>query len=383
MHITTASESSGPTEFDGLSEGSMMGEHAVRVQEEAEEPGEEQGEYRCLAVFITTAYRLNIVGRVTVTIDILSDDVLLQVFRFYQFGRPEISPHPSRHTWKWLTLVHVCQRWRAIVSASPRSLDLRLLCTAKTRVKEMLDVWPIVPIQIDGDGAQATLLECGGADNIIAALEHHDRVCYINLNRFRTSLSDRVTAAMQKPFPALTDLHIQSWDMQRVPMIPEAFLGGSVPRLRLCIIGGVRFPGIWKLLSTANHLVILHLKAIPHSTYISPEGMATLLSGMPNLEQLYLRLLKNLCRASRHPPPSTWKHVVLPALTRFLFFGDSEYIEDLCSRIDTPLLGDFLISFYDRRDDGPQILDFLNRTKLRKAHDQGPMKRWMHYTVGN
>ena len=83
MHITTASESSGPTEFDGLPKGSMMGEHAVRVQEEAEEPGEEQGEYRCLAVFITTAYRSNIVGRVTVTIDILSDDVLLQVFRFY------------------------------------------------------------------------------------------------------------------------------------------------------------------------------------------------------------------------------------------------------------------------------------------------------------
>jgi len=322
MHITTASESSGPTEFDGLPEGSMMGEHAVRVQEEAEEPSEEQGEYRCLAVFITTAYRSNIVGRVTVTIDILPDDVLLQVFSFYQFGRPEISPHPFPHTWKWLTLVHVCQRWRAIVSASPRSLDLRLLCTAKTRVKEMLDVWPMVPIQIDGDGAQATLLECGGADNIIAALEHHDRVGHIKLNGFPTFLLDRVTAAMQKPFPALTDLYM--WDMQRVPMIPEAFpvipeafLGGSVPRLRLCIIGGVRFPGIWKLLSTANHLVILHLKAIPHSTYISPEEMVTLLSGMPNLAQFCLLFLKNFGQASRHPPPSTWKHVVLPALTRF------------------------------------------------------------------
>ena len=168
--------------------------------------------------------------------------------------------------------------------------------------------------------------------------------------------------------------------MQWRPVIPKVFLGGSVPRLRSCAIVGVRFPGIWKLLSTANHLVILHLKAIPRSTYISPEGMVTLLSGIPNLEQFYLRLLKNLGRASRHPPPSTWKHVVLPALTRFLFLGDIEYIEDLCSRIDTPLLGDFLLSFYDRRDDGPQILDFLNRTKLRKAHGQGPMKRLMHYT---
>ena len=88
-----------------------MGEHAVHVQEEAEEPGEEQGESRCFAVFITTAYRSNIVGRVTVMIDILPDDVLLQVFRFYEVGRPKISPHSSRQTLKWLALVRVCRRW--------------------------------------------------------------------------------------------------------------------------------------------------------------------------------------------------------------------------------------------------------------------------------
>ena len=140
------SGSSTLTQFDYLPEGPMMGEHAVCVQEEAKEPGEEQGESRCFAMFTTTAYQLNIVGQVMVTINILPDNVLLQVFCFYQFGRPEVPPHPSCQTLKWLTLVLVCQRWQAIVFASPRSLDLQLLCIAKTCMKEMLDIWPIACI---------------------------------------------------------------------------------------------------------------------------------------------------------------------------------------------------------------------------------------------
>jgi hypothetical protein len=85
-----------------------MGEHIVCVQEEGEEPSEEQSESRWFAVFITTAYQLNILGRVTAMINILPNNVLLQVFHFYQVGRPEIAPHPSYQTLKWLMLVHVC-----------------------------------------------------------------------------------------------------------------------------------------------------------------------------------------------------------------------------------------------------------------------------------
>jgi len=109
------------------------------------------------------------------------------------------------------------------VFASPRSLDLRLLCTAKTCVKEMLDVWPITSIQIYDHGALATLLECGGQITSLLHSSHHDRVCNVKLDDFPTFLLDRVTTAMQKPFPALT----------------EAFLGGSVPRLRSCAIVGI------------------------------------------------------------------------------------------------------------------------------------------------
>ena len=307
----------------------------------------------------------------TATIDILPDNVLLEVFSFYQAARIDI---PSYQAWKWRTLVHVCRRWRSIVFASPRRLDLRILCTSYTRVK-MLDVWPILPIEICCCWySLAVLLQHRGADNIIAALEHNDRVCRIKLDGFPSWLLDSVTAAMEKPFPALTHLSILLSDKAWPPAMPAAFLGGSAPRLRSCIIGGLEFPGIWKLLLTANHLVILHLRGIPPSLYISPEAMVTLLSTMPNLEQLWLLFLEShrpvQARSQLTPPPI---HVVLPALTRFWFHGDSEYIEDMCPLLDAPRLDDFRFSFFHKQYDTPQIRDFLNRTKLPKAYDRNPL----------
>jgi hypothetical protein len=145
-----------------------------------------------------------------VTIDILPDDVLLQIFRFYQVVGPDV---PSYQAQKWCTLVHVCRRWRGIVFASPRHLDLRLVCTARTRVKEMLDIWPILPIAIWGFGSAlgASWSQWEGADNIIAALKHNDRVCKIELECIQGSLLERIVAVTKEPFPALTLLHYPGW----------------------------------------------------------------------------------------------------------------------------------------------------------------------------
>jgi hypothetical protein len=210
-------------------------------------------------------------------------------------------------------------------------------------------------------------------DNIIAALEYNDRVCRIKLDGFPSWLFDSVTAAMEKPFPALTHLSILSLDKAWPPAMPAAFLGGSAPHLRSCIIGGLEFPGIWKLLSTANRLVILHLRGIPPSISISPGAMVTLISMMPNLEQLWLLFLESHWPVQAGQLALPPMHVVLPALTRFWFHGDSEYIEDMCSRVDAPRLDDFRFSFFQKQDDTPQIRDFLNRTKLPKAYDRNPL----------
>lgn len=73
-------------------------------------------------------------------IDILPDDALLEIFAFYLQSDPDIKA--------WHTLIHVCRRWRSIVFASPRRLDLRIPFTRRTSMEEMFGVWPTIPIEI-------------------------------------------------------------------------------------------------------------------------------------------------------------------------------------------------------------------------------------------
>ena len=110
---------------------------------------------------------------------------------------------------EWTTLVHVCRRWRYIVFASPRRLNLQLLVKAKTPVRKMPDIWPALPIVISPEiGKADSLVEI--ADNVVAALEHPDRVCHVALNSisFRSSELERVLATMQNPFPVLRCLRL-------------------------------------------------------------------------------------------------------------------------------------------------------------------------------
>ena len=82
-----------------------------------------------------------------VTVSALPDDVLLEVFGFCLDASEEYGGDRV-HQGKWLTLVHVCRRWRCVVFASPRSLDLRLFCTPDRPVKKTLDIWPELPIVV-------------------------------------------------------------------------------------------------------------------------------------------------------------------------------------------------------------------------------------------
>jgi hypothetical protein len=106
----------------------------------------------------------------------LTDDALLDIFDFYLNDN---IPDGCQNVDKWHTLVHVCRRWRDLVFASPRCLNLRLHCKKDTPVREMLDIWPALPIVIYNDRYIRT--RDVGLDNIVAALEHPDRVRSIEL----------------------------------------------------------------------------------------------------------------------------------------------------------------------------------------------------------
>jgi hypothetical protein len=289
------------------------------------------------------------------TVDILPDVALLAIFEFYL--------HKERME-AWQMLVHVCRKWRIIVFGSPRRLGLRLYCDAKTPAREMLDVWPPLPIVIWGYGD-----EMWGVDSIrlIAILEHSDRINKIDLYDFPTSQLDKVMAAMQRPFPELTHLFLQSRD-ETPPLDPDSFLGGSAPCLRYLWLQYIPFPGLPKLLLSATHLVHLVLWQIPDSGYISPEAMVTALSALTSLETFKMQHLEFESPRSRLPPPPI--RTLLPVLTQLQFEGAVEYLEDLVARLDAPLLNKLEITFCLEILDTPHLTQFIGRTPKFKTHNQ-------------
>ena len=294
------------------------------------------------------------------TIYKLPDVVLLEIFYFY------LDRGRGQAVLMWPTLVHVCQKWRYIVFGSPLRLHLQLFCSSETPVRETLDVWPPLPI----------ILKCydppmSDVDNVLAALEHHDRLCQVSLFGVSSPQLEIFSGVMKEPFPALTHLWLNSNDAL-VHVIPDSFLGGFAPRLRLLFLKRIPFPGLPKLLLSASDLVQLELHNIPHSGYILPETIATCISTSTGLQKLTLKFespRSRPVRESRRPLPQT--RSVLPALIDFSFTGVCEYLEDLVARIDTPLLTYMSITFFHQLIlHTPKLTQFINRTPTLKLNDQ-------------
>jgi hypothetical protein len=291
----------------------------------------------------------------------LPDLALLEMFHFYVDQTASVDV--------WQTLVHVCRKWRNIVFGSPRRLHLQLICSNETPVKETLGVWPSLPIIMKYYDPPAS-----DVANVLAALEHHDRLCEVTLWDVPSPQLEEFSAVMKEPSPALTHLWLKSNDDEAAPVhvIPDSFLGGSAPRLRLLFLRRVPFPALPKLLFSATNLVHLELHNIPHSGYIPPETIATCISTSIGLKRLVLKFespRSRPVRVSRRPPPQT--RSVLPALIDFSFTGVSEYLDDLVARIDAPLLSYMSITFFHQLIlHTPQLTQFISRTPTLKLNSQ-------------
>ena len=297
------------------------------------------------------------------SIDTLPDDVLLKIFNLHLYDEDiEIGSERQK---AWQTLVHVCRRWRSIVFGSPHHLNLQLVCTPRNPARNMLDVWPALPLIVVSDDFDPA----GRIENILAALERTDRVCQIDLKILWGFHLDMLLVVMQQPFPELTHLHLLSHNKTVSVVDHDSFLGGSAPRLKYLHLEDISFPGLLKLLLSATHLVDLRFINIPHSGYISPERMVAALSTLTSLEYLSVGFESpRSCPdpASRRPPPST--RSVLPVLTYFQFRGVSEYLDDLVACIDAPQLDTFEVTlFNDIVFDAPQLFRFISHTPMSKA----------------
>ena len=306
------------------------------------------------------------------TIDMLVDDVLLEIFDFYRsvhhFWR--LWPHFSAEFWH--ILVHVCRRWRKIIFDSPRRLNLRLCCTYGISARKYLGIWPAFPIDLEFPFPIGLRPE--DEDNAIAALEHRDRVHSVDLLARGPQLT-KMTAVMQKSFPALNRLYLRS-SCEDASVLTTGFLGGSAPHLQEITLDGIPFPALPTLLLSTSDLNTLNLLDIPTLGYISPERMVACLAALPRLEVFAIAFQDTASRPTRiRPPPVT--RPVLPALTSFEFCGAFEYLEDLVTQIDSPQLERISIIYLDLLPVDvtlTRVSDFIDRSigpelaSTRNAH---------------
>jgi len=306
-----------------------------------------------------------------VTIDKLPDDVLVEIF-FYANPRNSSIHNP------WHALVHVCRRWRHLVFASPRHLNLQLKYRGHRPMSEVLEVWPVLPVSLISDTHQSDQR----LDNTVAALEseYYNRIFEVYIRPMTNSRWERFAPAMQKPFPELAYLQVFVDGGMVAPVLPESFLGGSAPRLRTLTLESISFPSLPKLLLSVNGLVELTLWDIPDSGYFSPDAMATALAVMTRLETLCLEFRSPRSRPdpeSRPRPPPT--RFALPALTELKFKGVYEYLEGLLARIDAPRLYYLRVIFFMDLDfDIPELHRFISHVEEFKTFDRADV--WIFHS---
>jgi hypothetical protein len=259
-----------------------------------------------------------------------------------------------------------------VVFESPLRLNLQLQCDGRTPVKKSLDIWPPFPIDIRNTWPPRPHVTFRSTrnDNIIAALERHDRVCTIRLECPTRPLLEQLLRVMQVPFPALISLNLKLLDQSvPAPVLPDTFLGGSAPRLQRLTLHGIPFLTLPKLLPTCHDLVVVYLWNIPNTGYISPQAMATSLIPLTRLDFLGIGFespASSPNRRHRSPPPLA--RIDLPALTRLFFHGTSEYLEDLIARINAPAINHIHTEFFNQLVfDFPQSRQFIGRAKFQGA----------------
>ena len=283
----------------------------------------------------------------------LSDDILLNIFRHCLHASPQV----------WPTLSWICQSWRRIVLLSPLGLDLRLYCTPGAPVLKTIDCWPTLPLILQYGGVPNLDPQASEDDeNIITALKRSGRVSSISLTVTNT-LFERLST-ISEPFTDLEELILLCKDGTR-PTLPSTFRWG--PRLRKLHSTGIGFPSFSLLVSPCHDLVDLRLHDIPSAGYFSPEAFVNAASGMTQLEYLSLHFYSSPPRRNFIIlPPPLGGRTILPALTCLKYRGISKYLDNLVARIDAPSLGDIdVILFNQPTMDVLQLGRFIERIGMQ------------------
>jgi hypothetical protein len=251
--------------------------------------------------------------------------------------------------------------------SSSRYLNLELLCTHGTPVRKNLGHLPALPLVIHFP----CYIEDSDEDNIVAALEHPDRVRVVELCA-PFSVLGKMATVMQGPFPALTLLSLESTKDGTMSHLSDRFMDGYAPRLQKIYLNGIPFPAALAPILSACNLVDLDLRDILDTGSVSPEAIVASLAALPRLNYLTLgfRWGPSYLVPTRRTP---FTRAVLPALTRFSFDGFFEDLEHFVAQINAPQLNCLAIEYMEYWDEEevadyqiPQLCKFIDRSDKLK-----------------
>ncbi|KAH9979357.1 hypothetical protein BGW80DRAFT_1557043 [Lactifluus volemus] len=301
-------------------------------------------------------------------ISTLNDDTLLNIFYLYRlhclYIRDEDEDTPLGFIRMWKP-AQVSRRWRDIILASPCLLDLRLVCTFRVHVADMLSQYPHFPIAIfyNENLHEMTKNDEEGALFALSHSDHRDRVYRISLTMPHHKL-EKFTVAMSGQFPTLERLDIGSSTPEGSKLIlPQSF---DAPNLRHLDIRRIELSIQSPLLKIARgiRLVFLRLEDVPRFAYFLPSYILTQLSSMPQLETLMIVSHNSPLPNHEVVDTPTMAHVTLPNLRVFSFRGFGAYLEDLLSRMNAPALSIFHVQyFYQPTFSVPHLLPFMQTSE--------------------
>jgi hypothetical protein len=308
----------------------------------------------------------------TVTIHILDDDSLLNLFYLYRpaifegdEARDNILQFEGGKEWNreqwWYQLAHVCQRWRNLILGSASYLGLCLVCTDVTPVADMLAHSPPFPLVFDYSIYRTSKRE---QEELIFALKQHGRVRLKVSEAWYLSL---LIDAIDEEYPVLEYL-IMELDMEGdwpAMALTETL---RAPHLRHLLLRGFSLPIRSRLLTSAVGLVTLALVTNNPMSYFKPNSLLQCLSFVPQLENLLISFSYPLpdsdveTQLAQHTPIVT--SIMLHNLRWFEFGGASAYMEAVVRQVTAPRLERLQVGFFEEPlFSVPNLLQIINTTE--------------------
>ncbi|KAI0258617.1 hypothetical protein BC834DRAFT_1036281, partial [Gloeopeniophorella convolvens] len=289
------------------------------------------------------------------------DSLLLEVFKFYRLEKdPESRPseryrklrrfpnsegydfhdpearHSGLHQWFELVPAHVCRRWRQIILAHPKYLDLRVvLCDTSEHLRphsaaEILRHSPLFPIKAVYTKASSPP---SFRNDMISMLGHLNRVRDLRL-LLGVKILGTFLSKTKGSTPELEKLELSCLDLRSPLILPVTFFLSNTPRLCTLKLSYVDIP-----VFISSNVVELTFRVYSGKRDWLEKFVLALCS-LSRLEILRLDSPSQVSNSSAYNRP--WS---LAKLRQLEFTGHGSYLEAALGSVNAPLLSHLVVEF--------------------------------------